>query len=172
MDDGRRRLPGGWVLIEDERIAAVGGGAPPPGRVDRRLDARGKVVLPGLVNTHHHLPQTLTRNVPSVQQAPLFQWLTELYEIWRGLDAEAVDAAVRVGLGELLLTGCTTTTAHLYLFPRGQERLIDVEIAAARELGIRFQPTRGSMSRGQSQGGLPPDDVVQGEDAILADSLR
>ena len=108
------------------------------------------------MNTHHHLPQTLTRNVPRVQEAPLFRWLTELYEVWRGVDADAVDAAARVGLGELLLTGCTTTTDHLYLFPRGQDRLIDVEIAAARELGIRFQPTRGSMSRGQSQGGLPP----------------
>jgi cytosine/adenosine deaminase-related metal-dependent hydrolase len=129
-------------------------------------------VLPGLVNTHHHLPQTLTRNVPRVQQAPLFTWLQELYEIWRGTTADAVDAAARVGLGELLLTGCTTTTDHLYLFPRGEDRLIDVEIAAARDLGIRFQPTRGSMSRGRSQGGLPPDDVVQDEDAILADSRR
>ena len=84
------------------------------------------MVLPGLVNTHHHLPQVLTRNVPRVQEAPLFRWLTELYEVWRGFDADAVDAAARVGLGELLLTGCTTTTDHLYLFPRGQERFIDV----------------------------------------------
>jgi len=141
-------------------------------RIERRIDARGKVVLPGLVNTHHHLPQTLTRNVPRVQEAPLFRWLTELYEVWRGTDAAAVDVAARVGLGELLLTGCTTTADHLYLFPRGQERLIDAEIAAARELGIRFQPTRGSMSRGQAQGGLPPDDVVQDEETILADSRR
>jgi cytosine/adenosine deaminase-related metal-dependent hydrolase len=96
----------------------------------------------------------------------------ELYGIWRGMDADAVDAAARVGLGELLLTGCTTSTDHLYLFPRGEERLIDVEIAAARELGIRFHPTRGSMSRGKSLGGLPPDDVVQDEAAILADSRR
>jgi cytosine/adenosine deaminase-related metal-dependent hydrolase len=173
MDDDRRRIPGGWVLVEDAAIAAVGAGEPPadaaPGRT---IDARGKVVLPGLVNTHHHLPQTLTRNVPRVQEAPLFTWLTELYEVWRGTTADAVDAAARVGLGELLLTGCTTTTDHLYLFPRGEERLIDVEIAAARDLGIRFQPTRGSMSRGRSQGGLPPDDVVQDEDAILADSRR
>ena len=154
-------------------ISAPRSGPPPPAdRVDRRVDARGKIVLPGLVNTHHHLPQTLTRNVPRVQEAPLFRWLTELYEVWRGMDAGAVDVAARVGLGELLLTGCTTTTDHLYLFPRGQERLIDVEIAAARDLGIRFQPTRGSMSRGQAQGGLPPDDVVQDEEAILADSRR
>jgi cytosine/adenosine deaminase-related metal-dependent hydrolase len=170
MDDARRRIPGGWVLVHDTRIAAVGAGEPPP--ADRTVDARGKVILPGLVNTHHHLPQTLTRNVPRVQQAPLFTWLTELYEIWRGTTADAVDAAARVGLGELLLTGCTTTTDHLYLFPRGEDRLVDVEVAAARDLGIRFQPTRGSMSRGKSQGGLPPDDVVQDEDAILADSKR
>lgn len=172
MDDARTRLPGGWVLIEDDHVVGVGAGAPPDSNVDRRLDARGKVVLPGLVNTHHHLPQTLTRNVPRVQEAPLFRWLVELYEVWRGNDEEAVDAAARVGLGELLLTGCTTSTDHLYLFPRGHERLIDVEIAAARDLGIRFHPTRGSMSRGKSAGGLPPDDVVQDEDAILADSRR
>jgi 8-oxoguanine deaminase len=173
QDDRRTRIPGGFVLVRDNLIEAVGSGPPPPAdRVDRRVDARGKIVLPGLVNTHHHLPQTLTRNVPRVQEAPLFRWLAELYEVWRGMDAGAVDVAARVGLGELLLTGCTTTTDHLYLFPRGQERLIDVEIAAARDLGIRFQPTRGSMSRGQAQGGLPPDDVVQDEETILADSRR
>jgi 8-oxoguanine deaminase len=173
QDDRRSRIPGGFVLVRDNLIEAVGSGPPPPAdRVDRRVDARGKIVLPGLVNTHHHLPQTLTRNVPRVQEAPLFRWLTELYEVWRGMDAGAVDVAARVGLGELLLTGCTTTTDHLYLFPRGQERLIDVEIDAARDLGIRFQPTRGSMSRGQAQGGLPPDDVVQDEETILADSRR
>jgi cytosine/adenosine deaminase-related metal-dependent hydrolase len=173
MDDARTRLPGGWVLVEDDGIVAVG---PPPVPwtigAERRIDARGKVVLPGLVNTHHHLPQVLTRNVPRVQQAPLFRWLTELYEAWRGLDAEAVEVAARVGLGELLLTGGTTTTDHLYLFPRGQERLIDAEITAARDLGIRFQPTRGSMSRGKSQGGLPPDDCCQDEETILADCRR
>src|SRR5438477_3201839 len=172
MDDQRRLFPGGWVLVEDERISAVGAGEPPAGRVDLRLDARGHVVLPGLVNTHHHLTQTLSRNVPRVQEAPLFRWLLELYEVWRGTDEEAVEVAARVGLGELLLTGCTTSTDHLYLFPRGQERLVDAEIAAAREMGIRFHPTRGSMSRGKSQGGLPPDDVVQDEETILADSRR
>jgi cytosine/adenosine deaminase-related metal-dependent hydrolase len=173
MDDARTRHANGYVLVEDDRVVAVGAGAPPADFApDRRIDARGKVVLPGLVNTHHHLPQTLTRNVRSVQEAPLFRWLTELYLVWRQAPAEAVDVAARVGLGELLLTGCTTTTDHLYLFPRGQHRLIDLEIAAARDLGIRFQPTRGSMSRGQSQGGLPPDDTVQDEDTILADSRR
>lgn len=173
MDDARSRIPGGYVLVEDDKVRLVGSGAPPADLgPDRVIDARGKVVLPGLVNTHHHLPQTLTRNVPRVQEAPLFLWLVELYEAWAGIDADAVDAAARVGLGELLLTGCTTTTDHLYLFPRGQDRLIDAEIAAARELGIRFQPTRGSMSRGKSRGGLPPDDVVEDEEAILADSRR
>jgi 8-oxoguanine deaminase len=173
MDDARARIPDGAVLIEDDRIARVGRTADfADVRADRRLDARGKVVLPGLVNTHHHLPQVLTRNVPRVQEAPLFQWLVELYEVWRGNDAAAVDVAARVGLGELLLTGCTTTTDHLYLFPRGEHRLIDVEIEAAREIGIRFHPTRGSMSRGQSAGGLPPDDVVQDERTILEDSRR
>jgi 8-oxoguanine deaminase len=173
QDDRRTRIPDGFVVVRDGRIEAVGSGRPPAGeRIDRRLDARGKVVIPGLVNTHHHLPQTLTRNVPRVQEAPLFRWLAELYEVWRGTDAAAVDVAARVGLGELLLTGCTTTTDHLYLFPRGQERLVDAEIAAARDLGIRFQPTRGSMSRGRAQGGLPPDDVVQDEETILADSRR
>ncbi len=173
MDDARRRIPGGFIVVDGETIAAVGAGEPPASvNADRTIDARGKVVLPGLVNTHHHLPQVLTRNVPRVQEAPLFTWLTELYEVWRGTTADAVDAAARVGLGELLLTGCTTTTDHLYLFPRGEDRLIDVEIAAARDLGIRFQPTRGSMSRGRSKGGLPPDDVVQDEETILADSRR
>jgi cytosine/adenosine deaminase-related metal-dependent hydrolase len=173
MDDARRRIPGGYVVVDGETIAEVGTGEPPASvNAGRTIDARGKVVMPGLVNTHHHLPQTLTRNIPRVQEAPLFTWLTELYEVWRGTTADAVDAAARVGLGELLLTGCTTTTDHLYLFPRGEERLIDVEIAAAREMGIRFQPTRGSMSRGRSLGGLPPDDVVQDEETILADSRR
>jgi len=173
MDDRRTRFPGGFVLLEDDRVAAVGAAVPGERpRADRTIDARGKVVLPGLVNTHHHLPQALTRNVPRVQEAPLFRWLTDLYEVWRGIDADAVDAAARVALGELLLTGCTTSTDHLYLFPRGEDRLIDVEIAAARALGIRFHPTRGSMSRGRSQGGLPPDDVVQDEAAILEDSRR
>ena len=173
MDDARSEIPGGFVVLEDDRVHSVGASPPPADLwVDRRIDARGKVVLPGLVNTHHHLPQVLTRNVPGIQEAGLFQWLTGLYEIWRGWDEAAVDAAARVGLGELLLTGCTTTTDHLYLFPRGQERLIDAEIGAARDLGIRFHPTRGSMSRGQSQGGLPPDDVCQDEETILQDSAR
>ncbi len=141
MDDARSRFAGGYVLVEDDRILAAGPPPVPAGTlVDRRIDASGKVVLPGLVNTHHHLPQVLTRNVPRVQEAPLFRWLVELYEVWRHLDAAAVAAAARVGLGELLLTGCTTTTDHLYLFPKGQERFIDAEIEAARELGHPLPP--------------------------------
>ena len=170
MDDARTCLPGGWVLIEDERVAALGAPPVPPTlEAERRIDASGKVILPGLVNTHHHLPQVLTRCVPRVQQAPLFRWLTELYEVWRGFDEESVEAAACAGLGELLLTGATTTSDHLYLFPAGQTRLVDAEIRAARTLGIRFQPTRGSMSVGRSRGGLPPDDICQDEAAILAD---
>lgn len=173
MDDRGTELPDGYVLVDDGRIDLVGRGTlPSQVPVDVLMDARGRVILPGLVNTHHHLFQTLTRNVPAVQEAPLFRWLTELYQIWRGIDRETLDAAVRVGLGELLLTGCTTSTDHHYLFPKGQTQLIDVAIAAARELGIRFQPTRGSMSLGAQEGGLPPDDIVQDEDTILADSKR
>lgn len=173
MDDERRELEGGYVVVDGGRIERVGAGHPPRDVVaQKRIDARGKLVLPGLVNTHHHLPQVLTRNLPGVQEAPLFDWLERLYPVWRGIDAEGVGVAARVGLGELLLTGCTTTTDHLYLFPRGEERLIDVEIEAALELGIRFHPTRGSMSRGRSQGGLPPDDVCQDEKTILEDCRR
>lgn len=174
MDDERRRIPGGWLLIEDDRIEALGPPPVPPevAATPRQIDASGRVVLPGLVNTHHHLPQVLTRCVPRVQEAPLFRWLSDLYEAWRWLDEEAVELAATVGLGELLLTGATTSSDHLYLFPRGQQRLIDAEIRAARRLGIRFHATRGSMSVGRSRGGLPPDDVCQDEETILADSLR
>src|SRR5436190_12377551 len=170
QDDRRTRIPGGFVLVRDHVIQAVGSGDPRGvERIERRIDARGKVVLPGLVNTHHHLPQTLTRNVPRVQEAPLFRWLTELYEVWRGTDAAAVEVAARVGLGELLLTGCTTTADHLYLFPRGQERLVDAAITAARDRGIRFQPSRGSMSRRTSPGRPPPDDGAPDAETVLAD---
>jgi cytosine/adenosine deaminase-related metal-dependent hydrolase len=173
MDDRKTAIADGHVLVQDEGIDLVGEGTlPGTFKVDRTLDMRGRVLLPGFVNVHHHLPQTLTRNVPRVQEAPLFRWLGELYEVWRGIDAEATGVAARVGIGELLLTGCTTTSDHLYLFPKGQERLIDIEIEAAREMGIRFHATRGSMSRGKSLGGLPPDDVVQDEARILQDSKR
>jgi cytosine/adenosine deaminase-related metal-dependent hydrolase len=173
MDDEKRELKDGYVAIDGATIAAVGSGPPPAAfEPDRRIDARGQIALPGLVNTHHHLPQTLTRCVPAVQDAPLFGWLQGLYPIWAAMDAQAIRIAVQVGLSELLLTGCTTSTDHLYLFPEGESRLIDIEIEVALGLGIRFQPTRGSMSRGKSAGGLPPDGVCQSETAILEDSKR
>ncbi|MDI6783529.1 MAG: 8-oxoguanine deaminase, partial [bacterium] len=170
-DDQFRRIRNGSIYIEGNVIKDIGVNLDYP--ADEIIDASGKVILPGLVNTHHHLYQTLTRNLPAVQDAELFEWLVKLYEVWRGLTPEAVYVSGLVGMGELLLTGCTTTTDHLYLFPKtAPKHLIDDEIRAAQDIGIRFHPTRGSMSRGKSQGGLPPDDVVQTQDEILADSER
>jgi 8-oxoguanine deaminase len=140
---------------------------------DTVIDATGKVVIPGLINTHHHFYQTLTRVLPAVQDARLFDWLLYLYEIWRGISPEAVYWSTKGALAELLLTGCTTTTDHHYVFPKGQcGNLIDEQIRAAKKIGIRFHPTRGSMSLGKSGGGLPPNDVVQDEETILLDSER
>jgi 8-oxoguanine deaminase len=162
------------VLVENDRITAIGRGLKAkPGADLRVIDATNCVVYPGFINCHHHLYQTLTRNIPKVQNAKLFDWLIGLYEVWRELSEEAVEVSTRVGVGELLLTGCTTTTDHFYVFPKKASReLLDVEIETARSLGIRFHPTRGSMSRGKSKGGLPPDDVVQDPDEILADCDR
>ena len=184
LNDRGERVREADILIRGPAIAAIGPGAGEAALaagegIDETIDGRGKLAIPGLVNTHHHLYQTLTRNIPDVQDLPLFPWLLKLYEIWRGLDEEAVEVGALVGLGELLKTGCTTSADHHYVFPRGAGAasgaaggLIDTQIAAARRLGIRFHPTRGSMSLGRSQGGLPPDDVVQTEDEILADSRR
>ncbi len=172
MVDGEEPLHGVDVLILDGRIAAVGRDLAAPAGT-RVIDASRCVVYPGFVNTHHHLYQTLTRNIPAVQDAKLFDWLVGLYEVWRELDTEAVELSTRVGVGELLLSGCTTTSDHFYVFPRGApQEFLDVEIETALRMGIRFHPTRGSMSRGRSQGGLPPDDVVQEPDVILADCDR
>jgi 8-oxoguanine deaminase len=170
MDDRRRQIPGGCLWVRDNVIEAVGLAAELPQEADRVLDASRLVVLPGLINTHHHLYQTLTRALPAVQNAELFDWLRHLYPIWAELTAEAVYHSALVGLAELLLTGCTTANDHLYLVP--QDARHDDEIRAARELGIRFHPCRGSMSLGKSAGGLPPDRVVQTEEEILADSER
>ena len=160
------------LLIDHGRITAVGPNLP-PSQAQRVIDASNCVIYPGFVNCHHHLYQTLTRNIPKIQNAKLFDWLVGLYEIWRELSEEAVEVSTRVGIGELLLSGCTTTTDHFYVFPQKASReLLDVEIKTARELGIRFHPTRGSMSRGKSKGGLPPDDVVQDPEEILADCER
>lgn len=171
MNDRRERIPDGFVLVRDNVIEKVGAGIF-NGRADQVIDASGKVLLPGFVNCHHHLYQTLTRNVPEAQDVPLFDWLVSLYEIWRELTLEGVYTSAKVGIAELLLSGCTTTTDHLYLVPRGDDRIHEEEIRAAREMGIRFHPTRGSMSRGRSQGGLPPDDVVQSESDIMRDCER
>jgi len=167
MDDQRRKIPNGGIFVQDNVIQAVGPTAELPAQADRVIDATEMVVLPGLVNTHHHLYQTLTRALPAVQNAELFEWLTRLYPIWAELTAEAVYHSALVGLAELVLSGCTTASDHLYLVPNDASHTD--EIRAAQELGVRFHPCRGSMSLGRSRGGLPPDRVVQTEDEILAD---
>jgi len=170
MDEARRRIEDGGIFVRDNVIEAVGPTGELPREADRIVDASGMIVLPGLVNTHHHLYQTLTRALPAVQDVGLFDWLRTLYPIWAELTGEAAYVSALVGLAELILSGCTTTTDHLYLFPN--DASLDDEIRAARQLGIRFHPCRGSMSLGRSQGGLPPDRVVQSEDDILADCQR
>ena len=172
MDDEFNVLHDVDVLVRDGRIEAVGRGlAAPEGA--RVLDGRWCVAYPGFVNTHHHFYQTLTRNIPAVQDAKLFDWLVWLYEVWRGLTPEAVRISTQVALGELLLSGCTTTTDHFYCFPKSAPAdLLDAELDEARRLGVRFHATRGSMSLGRSAGGLPPDDVTQPWPDILADCER
>jgi cytosine/adenosine deaminase-related metal-dependent hydrolase len=167
MDDAGAELERGSILIEDGAIAWVGTG-PPPSEPDERLDGRGAIALPGLVNTHHHLYQVLTR--ARARQQGLFGWLVELYPLWAGVDAEWERAAARVGLAQLALSGCATTTDHHYVHPAGAGDLLEVEIDAARELGLRFHPCRGSMDLGASDGGLPPDSVVETTDDALARS--
>jgi len=171
-DDWNTVLRGAFLYIQDGQIQQVGthpGRAP---KADRIIDGRYAIAIPGLINTHHHLFQTLTRAYPAAADAELFEWLRILYPVWARLDEESMHAAALVGMAELLLSGCTTTADHHYLFPRGHAKLIDVEIEAARRIGIRFHATRGSMSVGESKGGLPPDSVVEKEDTILADCER
>jgi 8-oxoguanine deaminase len=171
MDDAGTEHPDGWVLVEDGAIAAVGDGEEPPAAEGlERIDLGGAVVTPSLVNTHHHLCQTLTR--ARAQQADLFTWLRELYPVWATLDAEAEYAAARTGLAELALSGCSTVFDHHYVFPRGREGIVEAEVQAARELGVRIVASRGSMDLGVSDGGLPPDTLVEELDAILADTER
>lgn len=163
-------LEGVDVLVEGNRIARIGRDLTAPAGA-RVVDARRHVVAPGLVNTHHHFYQTLTRNIPAVQDAKLFDWLVNLYEVWKGIDEEAVRVSSLLAMSELLRTGCTATTDHHYLYPSGfAEDLPAIQFEAASELGIRFAPTRGSMSRSKKDGGLPPDSVVQDEDYILRHS--
>ena len=168
MDDAGSEHPDGWVLVRDGLIAAVGGGQEPA--AGDRLDLGGALVTPGLVNTHHHLYQTLTR--ARAQESTLFEWLVELYPVWAGLDAEAEYAAARTGLAELALSGCSTVFDHHYVFPRGRTGILEAELQAARELGLRFVASRGSMDLGAAQGGLPPDSLVETLDEILADTER
>jgi 8-oxoguanine deaminase len=170
MDSDRRRVTDGGLFVRNNVIEAVGPTADLPTSADSVIDARGKIILPGLINTHHHLYQTLTRAVPAAQNANLFGWLKTLYPIWAGLTAEAVYVSALVGMAELILSGCTTASDHLYIFPN--DARIDDEIRAARDIGLRFHASRGSMSLGESQGGLPPDRVVEDEDAILHDTRR
>jgi cytosine/adenosine deaminase-related metal-dependent hydrolase len=168
MDDAEVEHSGGWVLVEDGFVSAVGSGVEP--QADERVGLGGAVVTPGLVNTHHHLYQTLTR--ARAQQGTLFEWLVELYPTWAGLDAEAEYAAARTGIAELMLSGCTTVFDHHYVFPRGRTGLVEAEVQAALELGCRLVASRGSMDLGVSDGGLPPDELVEGIDAVLADTER
>ncbi|HKE98447.1 MAG TPA: 8-oxoguanine deaminase [Actinomycetes bacterium] len=169
-DRDRRELPGAWVAASGGVITAVGTGPEPA--ADQVLDAGGCLVTPGLVNTHHHLYQNLTRSFGPVAGGTLFEWLRGLYPLWARLDEEASWLAAWVGLAELALGGCTTTSDHLYVAPAGGGDLWSAEIAAAADLGLRFHATRGSMSLSVKDGGLPPDQVVQDEDAILADCER
>jgi cytosine/adenosine deaminase-related metal-dependent hydrolase len=171
MDDDRTEIPGGWVAITGGAVTAVGPAGSEPAAT-RTIRAEGCLVTPGLVNTHHHIYQNLTRAFPPATTSNLFGWLTTLYPIWANLDEEAAYLSAWVGFAELALGGCTTTMDHLYVHPKGGGDLITAEITAARELGMRFHATRGSMSRSQKDGGLPPDEVVQDDDTILADSER
>ncbi|MGY2736851.1 8-oxoguanine deaminase [Sphingomonas sp. UYP23] len=173
VDDARREIPDGAIGFRGGEIVAVGTTAELAALIaeaDTVIDARGCVVTPGLVNTHHHLFQSLTRAVPEAINAPLFGWLKRLYPIWARYRPEDVFAATQLGLAELVLSGCTLSSDHLYLFPDGVT--LDDTIAAASEIGIRFHPTRGAMSVGESLGGLPPDSLVEDEEAILADTIR
>jgi 8-oxoguanine deaminase len=172
LDSNRRELPGGWVAIDGGSIAAVGTSTDAMPAATVTIDAGDCLVTPGLINTHHHIFQNLTRAYPPMTDKPLFGWLQSLYPLWRAIDEESVYASTFVGLAELALSGCTTSSDHLYLHPRGAGDLLSAEIAAAAELGMRFHPTRGSMSLSEKDGGLPPDDVVGDDDEILASCER
>ncbi|MBM3827582.1 MAG: 8-oxoguanine deaminase [Actinobacteria bacterium] len=170
VDSARREIPGGWIAVVGGRISAIGSSVDPVPSAREFVDATDCLVTPGLVNTHHHIYQNLTRAFPPMTDKPLFGWLQSLYPLWRAIDEEAVHVSAYVGLAELVLSGCTTSTDHLYLHPHGAGDLLTAEIEAAHELGMRFHPTRGSMSLSEKDGGLPPDDVVADDDEILAAS--
>ena len=170
MDDHRREIPDSGLFIRDGFIEQVAPTSQLPAAADEVLNLEGHLVMPGLVNTHHHFYQTLTRAIPAAQNANLFTWLKTLYPIWAKMTPEDIRISTQTALSELALSGCTTASDHLYLFPNGSK--LDDEIEAAKEIGIRLHASRGSMSLGESQGGLPPDSVVDREDHILADSER
>jgi len=169
----RQELEDAYVVVDNNIITAVGTGTPVLDTpADRIISGTRMLMMPGFVNTHHHLYQTLFRNVPQVEHAKLFDWLTFLYEHWKYIDEEAVYTSAQVGICEMLKTGVTTTTDHLYLYPYGNNAILDAEIRAARDVGVRFYPTRGSMSLSKKDGGLPPDSVVQTDEEILVESER
>ena len=170
LDDERRELRDASVFIRGNLIEAIGPAAELPRTADEVIEARGHLVVPGLVNTHHHMSQTLTRAGPAVQDVELFSWLRGLYPIWAHLTPEMVRVSTLVAMSELLLSGCTTSSDHLYLFPNGVT--LDDSVEAARVAGMRFTATRGAMSVGRSRGGLPPDELVEAEDAVLRDAQR
>ncbi len=170
MDDHRREIPDGGFFVRDGFLEQVGPSSELPDSADKVIDLSGHIVLPGLINTHHHFYQTLTRVVPAAQDANLFNWLKTLYPIWAGMTPEDIYISTQTALAELALSGCTTASDHLYIFPNGSR--LDDEIAAAQEIGLRLHASRGSMSLGESKGGLPPDRVVEEEDFILSDSQR
>ena len=170
MDGQRRELKNAGLYAEDGIIKQVGPTAELPATADTVIDLTGQIALPGFVNAHHHLNQTLTRNFPGAQNNNLFVWLKALYRVWARTDAEASRASTLIGLAELALSGCTTVFDHTYVFKNGNN--VDCQIEAARDLGVRFHASRGSMSLGESKGGLPPDDCVEEEPAILKDSQR
>ncbi|AXM94459.1 8-oxoguanine deaminase [Pseudomonas plecoglossicida] len=170
MDGARREIKRGGLYIEDNVIKQVGPSDELPQHADEILDMTGKVVIPGLVNTHHHMYQSLTRVVPAAQDGELFNWLTNLYPIWARLTPEMISVSTQTAMAELILSGCTTSSDHLYIYPNGCK--LDDSIHAAEEIGMRFHAARGSMSVGRSQGGLPPDSVVEKESDILKESQR
>lgn len=172
VDAQRREIPNGWIAITGNRIVAIGGVADQAPEATTVVSAAGCLITPGLINTHHHIYQNLTRAYRPATSGVLFDWLTTLYPLWSRLDEEAAYVSAWVGLAELALGGCTTSTDHLYVHPHGAGDLISAEITAAKELGFRFHPTRGSMSLSKKDGGLPPDSVVQTDEEILADSER
>ncbi len=170
MDTQRREIPDGGIFVRDGFIEQVGPSSELPIAADEILDMTGHIVLPGLINTHHHFYQTLTRAVTAAQDANLFNWLKTLYPIWGRLTPEDIRVSTQTALAELALSGCTTASDHLYIFPNGSQ--LDDEIFAAQEVGLRLHASRGSMSLGESKGGLPPDKVVEDENFILKDSQR